>query len=616
MTSVRVTDIKGRALKVAQNRMRLSVLGGRGAIGLDILGAPAPGQFVVWGPGARKVMPFTAPAGPDDLVSLTSLAGDNGLAFSGFTPLVGPTRDAQGKLRETISITDNGCVGDGDFDNTSRINEIIDYLGAHGGGTCVVPVATESWLVEDSIEMKEGVHLVGLSKTGSFIQKPTTSKYSGTVNAAIVADSLLQVSIENLTVEGSRRLNGSGVIINDADCVPLWINRCGYVSVERVTLDRGFNGVQFINSFQIQTHQLRAMRMSEYGFKHIPNVDGGNTSCTHINPILFGCGGGIELGATVYSVIVAPNYELLSVGGSPLDSGPNTFNGEGGGDWENPLWMLDCGNAGTVYQVAGGSERCYAQIFRGEVSQVGLLGWYFTVCAAKSDDWTGFSLIGGDNEVSTVTIENLRNVDQIERLGESTSVFSVEAPGAQRFFISGRYRFNAWDEVDGAYKSTGMVIAGEQTALELTQTTMVVGNTALAHDAADTASVVFESGVKKLSIVSNSPATPSDFATFWLPIEAHEAFVRVEADYTYADAFSVSYIELCQTDGTTITALKTWELNGTATPLDERVYLMADSGKTLLFRIRANKHEDGDYLKFSRLRITYDVGQYSPLDDA
>ena len=118
-------------------RIRINVTGARGALGIDLQGAPTPGQFLVSAPGGGRKFQTASGTGADaglreDLAS--SDGGSNvGIQQSGTNAVV---RSVQTDVLETVKVTQYGAIGNGTTDDSAAIMACID---ANKGKTIVFP---------------------------------------------------------------------------------------------------------------------------------------------------------------------------------------------------------------------------------------------------------------------------------------------------------------------------------------------------------------------------------------------------------------------------------------------------------------------------------------------
>ena len=85
--------------------------------------------------------------------------------------------NVQTVLRETVSVTRFGAVGDGVTDDTAKIQAALDYVFNAGGGTVLIPKSSASYKVSDTltirsntrVEFEDWVELTTASSTGTVL---------------------------------------------------------------------------------------------------------------------------------------------------------------------------------------------------------------------------------------------------------------------------------------------------------------------------------------------------------------------------------------------------------------------------------------------------------------
>lgn len=105
------------------------------------------------------------------------------------------TRGIQGKLRETVSVTDFGAVGNGVADDTAAIQAAINAVQTAGGGVVFFPAAT--YKVTSTITLQSTVFLSGYGATISW------AGGASSVISTTTSGVTLTAGMEGLTVNGS-----------------------------------------------------------------------------------------------------------------------------------------------------------------------------------------------------------------------------------------------------------------------------------------------------------------------------------------------------------------------------------------------------------------------------
>jgi hypothetical protein len=181
--------------------------------------------------GVTKKLPGTAVA------KTSELAASSGASLIGFAQsgIGASSRTVQAKLRDIVSATDFGVVGNGSTDDTTAIQAAIDAV-ATNGGTVFLPAAEylvskqSSTVAEDTftgigcaIKLKDWVSLLGDGiGTSSTSVKGTRFKLANTQNCHVLGNfadtssGLHGCRLSNFGINGNRDNNstaGSGIFI-------------------------------------------------------------------------------------------------------------------------------------------------------------------------------------------------------------------------------------------------------------------------------------------------------------------------------------------------------------------------------------------------------------------
>lgn len=134
-------------------------------------------------------------------------------------------RSVQSKLREWVSVTDFGAVGNGVTDDRQAIQNAINYVVAAGGGSGGVvffPDTTASYRITSNINVPSFVTLIGQGK-GTTIKKDFQNGF------AIVMNSVNYSTIKDLRVL-------STVAATTSPSGAIGIQDCGYCNVDNVEI--------------------------------------------------------------------------------------------------------------------------------------------------------------------------------------------------------------------------------------------------------------------------------------------------------------------------------------------------------------------------------------------
>ncbi len=212
---------------------------------------------------------------------LAEFAASDGSSLVGFlqSGTGAVTRTAQAKMRDVVSVKDFGAVGDGTTNDTTAIQNAINYAAGLGGGYVVFPTAT--YRITASLQLATGVDLM---LDGSTIQQATnntpviTAPSSADIQRWSVRDGILQF----VTQQTSGQTSGVGILLANG--------RLSYdFMVWKVRVDKACDGIAcpstsgsfaFVGSF-------RQVVVTQYA-RWALNIDcdtatGGNTNLTFEN---------------------------------------------------------------------------------------------------------------------------------------------------------------------------------------------------------------------------------------------------------------------------------------------------------------------------------------------
>jgi len=90
------------------------------------------------------------------------------------------TRTTQSKARETVSVIDFGAKGDGTSDDVLAIQAALDFIGAAGGGTVILPPTSGRYRITDTLKLPSYTTLQGIA--------PARYPFNAALRATLVAD--------------------------------------------------------------------------------------------------------------------------------------------------------------------------------------------------------------------------------------------------------------------------------------------------------------------------------------------------------------------------------------------------------------------------------------------
>jgi hypothetical protein len=134
--------------------------------------------------------------------------GGGGGGSANYTPISGIPRTIAGKLKESVSVTDFGAIGDGVTDDSAAINAAIAAVSAAGGGTIYLP--TGVYLCGSPIVLKGYVIL-----NGNGFDRTTLRGMPSTSHDIVITDSFATLTGTN--TPGGPRCFGLGNLSIDGN---------------------------------------------------------------------------------------------------------------------------------------------------------------------------------------------------------------------------------------------------------------------------------------------------------------------------------------------------------------------------------------------------------------
>lgn len=140
------------------------------------------------------------------LAFIALLASSVGTSLVGFIQAgIGAIlRTTQDKLREVVSVTDFGAVGDGVTDDILPIEKAIAALVLRGGGDCEFPYPAVKYAISRGIKVPSNIRLIGkgarpiIHNTGN--NHATFDEAAVVINAGWYTTGNVNIHIENLTL--------------------------------------------------------------------------------------------------------------------------------------------------------------------------------------------------------------------------------------------------------------------------------------------------------------------------------------------------------------------------------------------------------------------------------
>ena len=134
--------------------------------------------------------------------TIAKLQASSGASGVGFTQGgVGPlARTVQDELRERVSITQFGAVGDGVKVNTDAIQKAIDYVATLGGGYVTIPIGS---FLSGAITLKTGVSLVGQGLASKLVVAAGTSDF-------LIGTGLANITLADFYIDGTNQAAAGG----------------------------------------------------------------------------------------------------------------------------------------------------------------------------------------------------------------------------------------------------------------------------------------------------------------------------------------------------------------------------------------------------------------------
>lgn len=208
----------------ALSRVKVTVTGARGPVGLKLKSTPTPGQFVVF--TADREVQGSAGTGADSGLR-TDLAAATGANLVGFKRDGGVSRSAGGKLAEQ-PITPDDFAGT----DTQKVQAALDARGSI--------LLTRAYSITAALTMRGDTQLRG--KPGAKLV------WSGSATGNILQDSSIVASSDvnvNILLENFE-IDGGDVVSGDASQIAVNFYRTGNVTIRGLTVHGvGGSGIRF-----------------------------------------------------------------------------------------------------------------------------------------------------------------------------------------------------------------------------------------------------------------------------------------------------------------------------------------------------------------------------------
>jgi len=236
--SIIVTDRRGAV--ISRNLNADSLAGGAGA---GMIGANDGASGTLW----TTVQGF-----------INKLLSSAGSAIVGFIQAgTGAVfRTAQSKVRDTVSVKDFGAIGDGTANDTTPIQNAINYLNSIGGGDLYFPAGN----YKANLTLLSNVTLVGVSSRSSMIKPFTT----GNVITVSTTSSTVRIGLRNIGIEGNiadATCNGlnlvpvaAGTFVNDINLENVYIWNCGNAGLYAAGTNSAGPFVQLLYCKNVEIH--------------------------------------------------------------------------------------------------------------------------------------------------------------------------------------------------------------------------------------------------------------------------------------------------------------------------------------------------------------------------
>jgi len=241
-------------------RIRVNVTGARGALGIDLQGTPAAGQYLVKGAGGgRSFVAITPATSIANAVPLTGLAANNGTNLVGYGG-----QSLTQRLQVQNFVTDTrfagGAKGDGVYTASSDTVSGTDDTAAiqaalNAGGRVVFPGPNRIYRVTNRllvtvpgtwVELEAGVQIIGMPW-----RKPAGQDPFG---------SLLLITADNCTVTGASEHSSGFRVLSPSEANGVTFLHCGGVTARNffVKYKAGAGAPISDDTFQTGLHVLNA----------------------------------------------------------------------------------------------------------------------------------------------------------------------------------------------------------------------------------------------------------------------------------------------------------------------------------------------------------------------
>lgn len=225
------------------------------------------------------------------------------------------TRVLQQKIQETVSAQDFGATGNGVTDDRSAIQAALDYVGASGGGTVVLPIANNQYLIKGGLKLPSFTTLSG----------PAAARYPYNAKSVLIADF---DDANQWIIEPATLVSGAPVAYNSM-INGAFPSRATYnCAVTNLTVtSKGPKPYGGIRMHGAPGCMVRDVAISEVGCGLLVNFSFGGNFSVHVISSYYGVVAWDDANANTFEVYVARDASTGSVPSGYLMPFMSTLNG-------------------------------------------------------------------------------------------------------------------------------------------------------------------------------------------------------------------------------------------------------------------------------------------------